>query len=165
MTPIICIIIGALAFSGLCYRIGEAMGRNAIKDEKEFEAGTSNFLEQFNTINRRRFTRYVTMHKDNLLLTNKDIREREAEGYTVSCYDTEGSLITMERIEDIPVAARNDTTVFIVTKDCDNNESRIIACFGTEKEAAIYIREKSKASGYRFCYEEWKVGETLTHEA
>lgn len=165
MTPIICIIIGALAFSGLCYHIGNAMGRNAIKDEKEFEAGTSNFLKQLNTINRRHFTRYVTMHKDNLQLTNQDIREREAEGYTVSCYDTEDGLITMERIEDIPVAARNGITVFIAIMDCDNNESRNIACFGTEKEAATYIREKSKACGCRFFYEEWKVGETLSHEA
>jgi len=53
--------------------------------------------------------------------------------------------------------------VFIITEDCLNDETRNVACLGTEEEAKAFCANRNKAFEYwnPFTYEEWEVGEIL----
>lgn len=52
--------------------------------------------------------------------------------------------------------------VYLVTEDCKNDETRVVACFGTLTEAEDFC-EKYNTDPYfkRFYLEEWEVGEIL----
>lgn len=54
--------------------------------------------------------------------------------------------------------------VFIVVEDCDNDETRNVACFSTESAAQKYCDHyNEKLSKPRFCFEEWKIGESYNY--
>lgn len=54
--------------------------------------------------------------------------------------------------------------VFIVVEDCDNDETRNVACFSTKSAAQKYCDHYNEnLSKPRFCFEEWKIGESYNY--
>ena len=53
--------------------------------------------------------------------------------------------------------------VFIIVEDCQNDETRNVACLGTEEEAKAFCAKCNKAFEYwnPFTYEEWEIGEVI----
>lgn len=98
MTDII--IITALAVV-LGVIIGYQIGKASVK-QPDTTSGTLRLDTQLlskweNKSTTKTSTRYVRMNKDNLSYTNSDIEVLEADGYTVTDYDTECSIIRMEK--------------------------------------------------------------------
>ena len=52
--------------------------------------------------------------------------------------------------------------VFIIVEDCGNDETRNVACLGTEEEAKAFCdKHNALTNSRRFDYEEWEVGEVI----
>lgn len=56
----------------------------------------------------------------------------------------------------------NGEKVYIVVEDCFNDETRNVACFGTEEEAKTFCKERTPRF-LRLVCEEWEVGEVIDY--
>ena len=62
------------------------------------------------------------------------------------------------RIEELEAQIRAQQTIYMVVADCDNDETRNVACFSTRAKAETYCNDHNKGMlRERFTIEEWQT--------
>ena len=74
-----------------------------------------------------------------------------------ACFEYEG------RIDELESQLNKQNKVYIVTEDCDNDETRNVACFSTDSAARKYCEHYNEGLlKPRYLFEEWNIGESYS---
>lgn len=78
-------------------------------------------------------------------------------------FELEEKIVKLENERDS--LQKEISTVFIVVEDCDNDETRNVACFSTSSNAEKYCDHRNKGlPRKRFTFEEWSIGESYNFD-